>query len=201
MSNQLEKLKNSIKKEYAKSFELNLMKSSGFIPVDKRQTEFFVILNKNCVANKSKIEGLFKEKFAGFTPKFIPVESNDFEALFATLGEVTVAQISAQKEEVKASAEPSAEEMLVGIGWLTSAQLKDCLAESEKRKVPLDLIFKEKELLSYERIVSYLKKKYGCEVVSKSNIVVDPSILKLLPDDFIFKIWNTIYIQRTSCRK
>ncbi len=73
MSNQLEKLKNSIKKEYTKSFELNLMKSSGFIPVDKRQTEFFVILNKNCVSNKSQIEGLFKEKFAGLTPKFIPV--------------------------------------------------------------------------------------------------------------------------------
>ena len=85
MSNQLEKLKKSIKKEYTKSFELNLMKSSGFIPVDKRQTEFYVILNKSCVANKSKIEALFNEKYAGFTLKFIPVEAGDFEALFATL--------------------------------------------------------------------------------------------------------------------
>ena len=32
MSNQLEKLKHSIKKEYVNNFELNLMKSSGFIP-------------------------------------------------------------------------------------------------------------------------------------------------------------------------
>ena len=46
MSNQLEKLKNSIKKEYTMSFELNLMKTSGFIPVDKRQNDFYVILNK-----------------------------------------------------------------------------------------------------------------------------------------------------------
>ena len=36
MSNQLEKLKSSIKKEYLKDYELNLMKTSGFIPVDKR---------------------------------------------------------------------------------------------------------------------------------------------------------------------
>ena len=36
MSNQLEKLKNNINKEYVDKFELNLMKSSGFIPVDKR---------------------------------------------------------------------------------------------------------------------------------------------------------------------
>ena len=53
MSNQLEKLKNSIKKEYTKTFELNLMKTSGFIPVDKRQGEFFVILNKDNFAEKN----------------------------------------------------------------------------------------------------------------------------------------------------
>ena len=47
MSNQLEKLKNSIKKEYVNNFELNLMESSGFIPVDKRQNDFFIIL-KHC---------------------------------------------------------------------------------------------------------------------------------------------------------
>ena len=63
MSNQLEKLKKSINKEYTKNFELNLMKTSGFIPVDKRQNDFFVILNKANVADKSKIEAIIKEKF------------------------------------------------------------------------------------------------------------------------------------------
>ena len=58
MSNQLEKLKNSIKKEYVNNFELNLMESSGFIPVDKRQNDFFVILNKDKSANKSGITSL-----------------------------------------------------------------------------------------------------------------------------------------------
>ena len=55
MTNQFEKLKNSVKKEYLKSFELNLMKSSGFIPVDKRQSEFYVILNKSNFSNKTEI--------------------------------------------------------------------------------------------------------------------------------------------------
>ena len=62
MSNQLEKLKKSINKEYLKSFELNLMKTSGFIPVDKRHNEIFVILNKNSLSNKLKIEELIKNK-------------------------------------------------------------------------------------------------------------------------------------------
>ena len=56
MSNQLEKLKNSIRKEYARSFEIDLMKTSGFIPVDKRQNDFFVILNKDIKSDKAKIE-------------------------------------------------------------------------------------------------------------------------------------------------
>ena len=44
MSNQLEKLKKSINKAYIKLFELNLMKTSGFIPVDKKQDLFYVII-------------------------------------------------------------------------------------------------------------------------------------------------------------
>ena len=78
MSNQLEKLKSSIKKEYTKDFELNLMKTSGFIPVDKRQGSFFVIINKKSVANKSQIEKIIKEKYSGLNPQLIPTEQSDF---------------------------------------------------------------------------------------------------------------------------
>ena len=56
MSNQLEKLKNSIKKEYTKTFELNLMKTSGFIPVDKRQNDIFIIIDKNKLSFQKNIE-------------------------------------------------------------------------------------------------------------------------------------------------
>ena len=182
MSNQLEKLKNSINKEHTKNFELNLMKSSGFIPVDKRQTDFYVILNKANASNKSQIEGLVKEKYPDLTPKFIPLDSNDFNELFTAVFN----QNSEQKEEQK-PAEPSAEEILVSIGWLTQAQLNECVALSREKKIPLDTVFRDKGYLSYERIVSYLKKKYGCDVISKSNIVVDNSLLKMLPDDFIEK--------------
>ena len=184
MANQLEKLKNSINKDYAKNFELNLMKSSGFIPVDKRQTEFYVILNKANSSNKAEIEQILKDKFAGYTPKFIPVENNDFEEIFSTISQNNQQEDS---KEINKPQEPSAEEMLVTIGWLTQAQLDECLAESEAKKIPLDSLFYSKEYLSYERIVSYLKKKFGYNVVSKSNIITDRTILRLLPDDFVEK--------------
>lgn len=193
MSNQLEKLKNSIKKEYTKNFELNLMKSSGFIPVDKRQNDFFVIINKSNVSNKSQIENIIKEKFNGFNPKFIPVDSGEFDELLDSVSKVFETPVKQEvstvssAEEGSSSTEPTAEEMLVSIGWITREQLNECKLEANEKKLPLDAVFYKKEYLSYERIVSYLKKKYGCEVVSKANIVVDQSILKLLPDDFVVK--------------
>lgn len=188
MSNQLEKLKNSINKEYINAFELNLMKTSGFIPVDKRQNDFWVVLNNTNLENKSQIESVIMEKIQGFNLKFIPVEPVDFNNLIDGLLNDTG---DTKKESAQASSsqeqEPTAEEMLVTIGWVTKEQLRECASEAEAKKLPLDAVLFSKEYLSYERVVSYLKKKYGCEVVSKDNIKVDTSILKLLPDDFIAK--------------
>lgn len=195
MSNQLEKLKNSINKDYVKNFELNLMKTSGFIPVDKRQDEFFVILNKDSSVEKASIEAVLREKYAELTPRFIPVASDDFDIIFDSIDGASElkATLSNEEEVVVAEAkapekpEPTAEEMLVTIGWVTQEQLNECSRIAHDRNVPIDQIFFEKEYLSTERIASYLKKKYNCEVIRKANIRVDKSILKLLPDDFVEK--------------
>ena len=185
MSNQLEKLKNSIKKEYADNFELNLMKSSGFIPVDKRQSDFYIILDKSKSGEKSQIEMLIKEKFEGLTPKFIPVESVEFDELFKSIDKPPEVKVIEKPED--SGIQPTAEDMLVGIGWITQDQLNECKTEAVQRKLPLNAVFKSKGYLSDEQINSYLKKRYGYDVISKSAIVVDSKILKMLPDDFIEK--------------
>ena len=194
MTNQLEKLKNSIRHEYVKNFELNLMKTSGFIPVDKRQNDFFVILNKDNAANRAQIESIIKAKYADLSPKFIPISPVDFEEMIVHIGEINTNimnqntnENASESDTDSTTSEPTAEEMLVGVGWITQAQLDECTKIAKNRNVPLDAILYEKEYLSYEHIVSYLKKKYGCNVVSKSNIVVDNNMLKLLPDDFVEK--------------
>ena len=186
MSEQLDKLKNSIKKEYTKFFELNLMRTSGFIPVDKRQKEFFVIINKKNIANKKNIEKIIKEKIENLQIQFIPVTPNDFEILISSI--TFTNNISSNiKTDDTSNKELTAEEMLVSIGWLTKEQLNECIAESNEKKLPLDAVFYSKEYLSYERIISYLNKKYSCKVISKADIVVDKTIFKMLPDDFIYK--------------
>ena len=79
MSGQLEKLKSSIKKEYVDKFEYDLMESSGFIPVDKRQNNFYVIINKRNAQNRDSIVQSIQSVLGEIVPQFIPVEASDFE--------------------------------------------------------------------------------------------------------------------------
>ena len=197
MSNQLEKLKSSIKKEYVDKFEFNLMKSSGFIPVDKRQTNIYLIINKKNVKNKDEIISVVKNTLGDLTPQFIPIEDTDFNDILSKYEKKTESEpvqnnndgenrvVDVGQPEVKK--ELSAEEMLVGIGWLTEEQLRECTRIAVERNITLDAIFFEKEYLTTDKIASYLQKKYGNKVISKNEIRVDKSILKMLPDDFVEK--------------
>lgn len=195
MSNQLEKLKSSIRKEYVNNFELNLMKSSGFIPVDKRQGKLYTIISQSSLKNIETIRETVEKKvqtYGGIEP--IPVSDAIFDDVYNYVNKLIQSKDEPQsanvepKPEQKTEPKPvSPEEMLVTIGWITRAQLEECETIAEEKNIPLDGVFYDKDYLSYERIVSYLKKKYNCEVISKSNIVVDNSILKLLPDDFVEK--------------
>ena len=182
MSNQLEKLKESINKEYVNLFDINLMKSSGFIPVDKRQGEFFLVVKKDLLNNKEKFEGIISKKIEQMPLKYIPVDSRDFSLLTDYL-----MSFDKDNKSVSEQNEPSSEDMLVSIGWLSAEQLKECKKEAQEKQVSIDTLFLEKGLLTVDKIVSYLKKKYGNKVVLKSDIVSDESILKLLPEDFVEK--------------
>ena len=68
----------------------------------------------------------------------------------------TTETIASNETQEETQNEPTAEEMLVSIGWLTQAQLDECIAIANEKQLPLDAIFHQKEYLSYERIVSYL---------------------------------------------
>ena len=171
MSNQLEKLKNSIKKEYVKNFELNLMKSSGFIPVDKRQGKLYTIISQANLKNIDAIKATINNKIETYGIELIPVSNAIFDEVYDYISNLTDTVGASVKEEEKPAETLSAEDMMVSIGWLTKEQLRECADIANEKKLPLDAVFYDKGYLSYERIVSYLKKKYGCNVVSKSNIV------------------------------
>ena len=184
MSNHLEKLKSSIKKEYIDNFELNLMKSSGFIPVDKRQGKLYTIISQRSLKEIENIRETVSKKVEAYGGvEFIPVGDSIFEEVYSYVDNLIKHPETIKKEENPVTAE----DMLVTIGWITKEQLQESQKLAQEKGVPLDAIFHEKNFLTYEQIVSYLKKKFGCDVISKSNIKVDKTILKMLPDDFVEK--------------
>ena len=184
MSNQLEKLKSSIKKEYVDNFELNLMKSSGFIPVDKRQGKLYTIISQRSLKEIENIRETVSKKVEAYGGvEFIPVGDSIFEEVYSYVDNLIKHPETIKKEENPVTAE----DMLVTIGWITKEQLQESQKLAQEKGVPLDAIFHEKNFLTYEQIVSYLKKKFGCDVISKANIKVDKTILKMLPDDFVEK--------------
>lgn len=186
MSNQLEKLKSSIKKEFIDNFELNLMKSSGFIPVDKRQGKLYTIISQRSLRDIETIRSTIESKVQTYGGiELIPVSDTIFDDVYNYIDNL-INNPDASKN-IDAPKPVTPEEMLVTIGWITKERLQEAQKIAQEKNVTLDVVFFDKDFLTTEQIISYLKKKYNCDVISKANVKIDKSILKLLPDDFIEK--------------
>ena len=186
MSNQLEKLKSSIKKEFIDNFELNLMKSSGFIPVDKRQGKLYTIISQRSLRDIETIRSTIESKVQTYGGiELIPVSDTIFDDVYNYIDNLINNPDAAKNIDVPKPVTP--EEMLVTIGWITKERLQEAQKIAQEKNVTLDVVFFDKDFLTTEQIISYLKKKYNCDVISKANVKIDKSILKLLPDDFIEK--------------
>ena len=186
MSNQLEKLKNSIKKEFIDNFELNLMKSSGFIPVDKRQGKLYTIISQRSLRDIETIRSTIESKVQTYGGiELIPVSDTIFDDVYNYIDNLINNPDADKNIDTPKPVTP--EEMLVTIGWITKERLQEAQKIAQEKNVTLDVVFFDKDFLTTEQIISYLKKKYNCDVISKANVKIDKSILKLLPDDFIEK--------------
>ena len=186
MSNQLEKLKSSIKKEFIDNFELNVMKSSGFIPVDKRQGKLYTIISQRSLRDIETIRSTIESKVQTYGGiELIPVSDTIFDDVYNYIDNLINNPDAAKNIDAPKPVTP--EEMLVTIGWITKERLQEAQKIAQEKNVTLDVVFFDKDFLTTEQIISYLKKKYNCDVISKANVKIDKSILKLLPDDFIEK--------------
>ena len=186
MSNQLEKLKSILKKEFIDNFELNLMKSSGFIPVDKRQGKLYTIISQRSLRDIETIRSTIESKVQTYGGiELIPVSDTIFDDVYNYIDNLINNPDAAKNIDAPKPVTP--EEMLVTIGWITKERLQEAQKIAQEKNVTLDVVFFDKDFLTTEQIISYLKKKYNCDVISKANVKIDKSILKLLPDDFIEK--------------
>ena len=183
MSNQLEKLKHSIRKEYFILFEQTLMNDLGFIPVDKRQDVFYIIINTSKASNKIKIEQVISEKLKGLVFNYIPLNTNDFSDVLNFLLNQYDNDIKKRSNKINVLTE----DYFVKKNYITEDQLAECKEIAQSKSLMLESVLFEKEYLSKEQICEYLIKKFGCDIIMHSQLKVDQTILKMLPDNIVEK--------------
>ena len=203
-STQLEKFRNSIKPDLLDKFDKNLMVSSGFIPVDIRNNDFFIIVKKSMTSNKPEIEVVAKDvcRNDACVVKFISLADDEFEELFASLSatvasqetvvprsEVPVAPTYFSSLEIRIPATPDMtdEQFFMLNGWVRENHLPPAKEMAKAKKMPLYAAFLEWGFVTDEHVRAYLTSKYGVEIVKAEDVTVDLALFKGLNDDFIFK--------------
>lgn len=93
-------------------------------------------------------------------------------------------------------------DLLVDRGLLTREQLTAALEEQDKTGSRLGQILREKELISEEDLVDVITTRLGIPKLSLDNIVIDPSIVEIVPLSIakkyqlipVFKIGRTLTV-------
>ncbi len=190
---QLEKLKNSIKPDLLEKFDKNLMVSSGFIPVDIRNNDIFIIIKKSVSSNKSAIEQQVKSgcNNTECVAKFISLADEDFSELFNEVSNKKNKQESEVIEnlEIKIPLTPemSEEEFFLKNGWILEKHIQPSKELAKTKKIPFYAALFANNFITDAQIRSYLTAKYNTELIKAEDISIDLTLFKGLPEDFVFK--------------
>ena len=140
---QLEKLKNSIKPDLLEKFDKNLMVSSGFIPVDIRNNDVFIIIKKSVSSNKPSIESTVKTTCSASEcgAKFISLSDEEFGEL---CNKLTLATVPTEEKTVTAPVQKpndtnliSDEAYFVSKGLVRSSDVAPAKELAQTKKMPL----------------------------------------------------------------
>ena len=193
---QLEKLKNSIKPDLLEKFDKNLMVSSGFIPVDIRNNDIFIIVKKSVSSNKPEIETQVKSVCDAETcaAKFISLADDEFNSLYSELyisgsPSKELGSVSSSDVEVKvpANEDISEEEFFLQNGWIQEKHVPPSRELAKNKKIPFYAALLANNFVTNQQVIAYLGSRYKYEIVSAEDINVDLTLFKGLPEDFIFK--------------
>lgn len=196
MTKQLDKLKNSIKPDLLEKFDKNLMVSSGFIPVDIRNNDLFIIIKKSVSPNKPEIELKVKSTCSAEEcgTKFISLSDEEFGEL---CNKLTLATVPAETP-TSLNAMPDAknpvvvddEEYFLSMGLIKPEHILPSKELAKTQKMPLYAAFMEKGFVTAKQVQQFLVEKYNVELVSAEDIIVDLDLFKGLNDDFIYKKYS-----------
>lgn len=196
MKDVLNKLKDSINKDFITKFDEHLLEQMKFVPINVKENFVYVAINP--FANKEDIISLLKEH--KLETKFIQIseeEINDLLIFVRTSFFSTSFHEEALEHNIIASsfndnqnrntAAPPKKlgELLIDEGYITEEQLIEALAESKKSRMPLGSTLYSLGFITLNQLKETLQKQQGYEFVDADQLKIQEKVINILPEDFI----------------
>ncbi len=193
-----EKIKKSINSKYLEKFSLKDLDEYRFIPINKIENNLVVGIqktgseeNKNAVLTKIVLSTKLK-------PKIVPLTEEQFEGLYKYCKEIIELNekednISVVNDDVVAFKEKKEEkppkkrlgDQLLDDGLISREQLEEALFHSKQSGTPIGSVLVKLNFITVEQLRMALSKQQGIESTASKDLQVEPSVIKLLPEDFI----------------
>ena len=194
------KIKNSISFEYVKRFQIEDLEENKYIPINKLDNCFLVgIIDKVSAESKTTIltRVVVNTKLK---PKIVSLDQEQFDYLLSYCKELhkmqeqtpetisVVGESGAPVEQKKEEVGPQKKRLgdqLIDDGLISREQLEEALFHSKQSGTPIGSILVKMNFITVDQLRFALSKQQGVESVQEKDLEIEPSVVKLLPEDFI----------------
>lgn len=181
MNEQLTKIKSSINKEVISKFDLKVLETLKFVPIDIKDNTLFAVTCSE--SNKDRIIQDVK-KLLNCNTKFLQVSSHELNDFLVTIVQEMIPK-GASEHFSSNSTRKKLGEILIENGQITDIQLIEALAESKKMGMPLGSTLYSLGFITLEQLKTALHQQQGIEVATNEMIRNQDKYISILPEDFI----------------
>ena len=181
MNEQLTKIKSSINKEVISKFDLKVLETIKFVPIDIKDNTLFAVTCSE--SNKDRIIQDVK-KLLNCNTKFLQVSSHELNDFLVTIVQEMIPKGTSEHFSSN-STRKKLGEILIENGQITDIQLIEALAESKKMGMPLGSTLYSLGFITLEQLKAALHQQQGIEVATNEMIRNQDKYISILPEDFI----------------
>ncbi len=182
MNEQLTKLKSSINKEVISKFDVKVMESTKFVPIDIKDNTLFAVISSE--TNKTIVEAEVRQIFRCNT-KFLQIATPELNDFLVTIVQELVNSTSSITPKTQSASKKKLGEILIENGDITDIQLIEALAESKKMGMPLGSTLYTLGFITLEQLKNALHQQSGIEVATNEMLRNQDKYVSMLPEDFI----------------
>ncbi len=181
MNEQLTKLKSSINKEVISKFDLKVLETLKFVPIDIKDNTLFAVTCSE--SNKDRILQDVR-KLLNCNTKFLQVSPHELNDFLVTVVQEMIPKGNSDRFSSSGTRKKLGE-ILIENGQITDIQLIEALAESKKMGMPLGSTLYSLGFITLDQLKTALHQQQGIEVATNEMIRNQDKYISILPEDFI----------------